>query len=96
MAVRLAAPKHRSENTVPKLCGDTVVSPRKLVIVEVMFQQGSWENCLIVMSAIVDRQIPGVSDEHADQENATGGQVDNAEGEPYLPEYLVDRVFRAC
>jgi hypothetical protein len=94
MAISLAASKHRSENTIPKLCGDTVVSPRKLVVVEVMFQQGSRENCRIVMSAIVDGQIPGVSDESAGQEGAARDQVDHSEGEPYLPEYLVGCVSR--
>jgi hypothetical protein len=64
-------------------------------MVEVMFQQGSWEDCRIMMGAIVDIQIPGVSDESAGQNSASRGQVDNAEGEPYLPEDPVDSVLRA-
>ena len=94
MGVRLASSKHRSENPIPHFCGHTVVSSRKLVMVEVMFQQGSREHCRIVMSAIVDGQIPGVSDESAGQEGASRDQVDNAEGEPYLPEDLVGGVSR--
>jgi hypothetical protein len=39
-------------------------------MIEVMFQKGSWEDCLIVMSAIVDRQRQGVSDEPAGHEDA--------------------------
>jgi hypothetical protein len=78
MGVRLASSKHRSEDTIPNFCGDTVASSRKLVMVEVMFQQGSWEDCRIMMSAIVDRQIPGVSDESAGQNGASRRQVDNA------------------
>ena len=61
-------------------------------MVEVVFQQGSSEDCLIMIGAIVDRQIPVVSD---DQNGASRCQVDNAEGEPYLPEDLVDSVLRA-
>jgi hypothetical protein len=89
MGVRLASSKHRSEQTIPRFRGDTVVSPRKLVMVEVMFQQGSWEDCRIIMGAIVHRQIPGVSDESAGQNSASRGQVDNAEGEPNLPEETI-------
>jgi hypothetical protein len=51
---RFASSKHCSENTIPKLCRDTVVSVREPVVVEVMFQQGGRENCRIVMGAIVD------------------------------------------
>jgi hypothetical protein len=93
-ASRFVSSKHRSENTIPKLCGDTVVSPREPVMIEVMFQQGSWEDCRIVMGAIMDGQIPGVSDQGAGQEGASRDQVGNAEGEPYLPEDLVGCVSR--
>ena len=48
-----------------------------------------------MMGAIVDIQIPGVSDESAGQNCASRGQVDNAEGEPYLPEDHVDSVLWA-
>jgi hypothetical protein len=95
MNIRLASSKHRSENTISNFCGDTVVSSRKLVMVEVVFQQGSSEDCPIMIGAIVDRQIPVVSDESAGQNGASRCQVDNAEGEPYLPEDLVDSVLRA-
>ena len=64
-------------------------------MVEVVFQQGSSEDCPIMIGAIVDRQIPVVSDESAGQNGASRRQVDNAEGEPYLPEDLVDSVLRA-
>src|ERR1700730_14601530 len=47
--------EHCSENTIPQPRGDTVVSGRKLVMVEVMLQQGSRDKCRIVMGAIVDK-----------------------------------------
>src|SRR5258706_8804000 len=52
---RFALSKHCSESTIPKLGSDTVVSVRKPVMVEMMFQQGSRQNCRIVMGAIMDK-----------------------------------------
>ena len=51
---RFASSKHCSENAIPKLCSHAVVSVRKSVMDQVMFQQGSRENCWILMGAIVD------------------------------------------
>ena len=64
-------------------------------MIKVMFNERSRENCGIVMSTIVDRQIPGVGAEDAGQDGAGCRQVDNGESEPYLPEDLVDSVLRA-
>src|SRR6266404_4687298 len=52
---RLTSSKHCSEGTIPKLGSDTVVSIRKPVMVEVMFEQGGRQNCRIVMGAIMDK-----------------------------------------
>jgi hypothetical protein len=46
--------QHRAENTIPKRCRHTVISIRKPVMVAVMLQQGSRENCGILMGAIMD------------------------------------------
>ncbi len=50
-----ASSKHRPENTIPELGGDTVVSVRKPMMVEVMFQQRSRQNRRVLMNAIVDK-----------------------------------------
>jgi hypothetical protein len=52
---RFASSKHRSENTIPELGGDTEISVREPVMVEVMFQQRRRQNCRILMRAIVDK-----------------------------------------
>lgn len=93
-ATRFASSKHRAENTIPKLCRHTVVAIRKPVMVTVMLQQGSRKNCGILMGAIMDKQIPGVSDESAGQNGASSHQIENDEGQPYLPEDPVYRVLR--
>src|ERR1700694_1715636 len=52
-AARFDSSKHRAENTIPKPRRDTVVAVRKPVVLEVMLQQRSRENCGILMGAIV-------------------------------------------
>ena len=69
-ALRISS-KHCSENSIPDLRRDTVISVREFVVVEVMLQQGSRKKHGIVMGAIMDRQIPGVGDENAGQNRAS-------------------------
>jgi hypothetical protein len=88
--------KHCSENTIPKSCGDTEISVRKPVMVEMMLQQGSREKRRFMMNAIVGKQIKGVGDEASRQNRASRRHVGDDEGDPYLPEDLVDGVFRMC
>ena len=92
--VRLPSAQHRSEHTIPTLCRDAVVAARKSVMVAMMLQQGRRQKRGIVMGTMMDMQIPGVGDENASQKGASRDQVDDGEGQPYLPEDLVDTVLR--
>ena len=87
--------KHRSEGAIPHFRGDAVVPVRELVMVEVMFQQRSRQNRGIVMHAKMHKQIPAVGDENAGHHSSSRHQIDGGEGEPYLPEDLVDGLSRA-
>src|SRR4051794_35635239 len=93
---QLCSSKHCSENTIPKTARDTVVSVRKLVMVEVMLQHGGRQNCGIVMGAIMDQQIPGIGNENAGHHSASHDRVERGEGQPDLPEDLVDSISRPC
>jgi hypothetical protein len=48
------------------------------------------------MDAKMHKQIPAVGDENAGHDSASRHQIDDGEGEPYLPEDLVDGVLRVC
>ena len=48
------------------------------------------------MHAKMHKQIPAVGDENAGHNSASRHQIDGGEGEPYLPEDLVDGVSRVC